>query len=95
MQGHISQVAAQINTQGIFRPALRSPGNFPGKTARGLLRDMHTLMSSDTNIQVAFTGERLKICGILNGSLFGQDESQSARHWYDPTMTGRFYTTAL
>ena len=81
MQGHISQVAAQINAGDsdlLCVVQATSPVRRPG-----LLRDMHALMSSDTNIQVAFTGERLKICGILNGSLFGQDESQSARHWYD------------
>lgn len=81
MQGHISQVAAQINAGDsdlLCIVQATSPVRRPG-----LLRDMHTLMSSDTDIQVAFTGERLKICGILNGSLFGQDESQSARHWYD------------
>ena len=81
MQGHISQVAAQINVGDsdlLCVVQATSPVRRPG-----LLRDMHALMSSDTNIQVAFTGEHLKICGILNGSLFGQDESQSARHWYD------------
>jgi len=81
MQGHISQVAAQINAGDsdlLCVVQATSPVRRPG-----LLRDMHALMSSDTNIQVAFTGEHLKICGILNGSLFGQDESQSARHWYD------------
>lgn len=81
MQGHISQVAAQINAGDsnlLCIVQATSPVRRPG-----LLRDMHALMSFDTDIQVAFTGERLKICGVLNGSLFGQDESQSARYWYD------------
>lgn len=87
MQGHISQVAAQINAGDsdlLCVVQATSPVRRPG-----LLRDMHALMSSDTNIQVAFTGERLKICGILNGSLLGRMKA-SPPGIGTTTMTGRF-----
>lgn len=92
MQGHISQVAAQTSAgdSGLLCVVqATSPARRPG-----LLRDMHALMSSDTNIQVAFTGERLKICGILDGSLFGQDESQPPGTGM-AIMTGRFSCCAM
>lgn len=81
MQGHISQVAFNIEAKDSDLVCI-AQATSPVRRS-GLLRAMYALMSSDTGIQAAFTAERLKICGVLNGSLFGQDESQSARHWYD------------
>lgn len=81
MQGHISQVASRIGAKDSDLVCI-AQATSPVRRS-GLLRAMYALMSSDTAIQAAFTAERLKICGVLNNALFGQDESQSARHWYD------------
>lgn len=81
MQGHTSQVAFNIEAKDSDLVCL-AQATSPVRRS-GLLRAMYALMSSDTAIQAAFTAERLKICGVLNGAVFGQDESQSARHWYD------------